>query len=81
MTCHPPVLPPILPSSHVAVHRHGGFLHALQVLAFDQALNLLLDHAHVGPELAAELGQGLGDELGMRELLALSVGVVSRGSR
>ena len=58
----------------VSIPRHSGgrLVHALQVLALDQGLDLLLDHVDVGLELRAELGDGLGEEVRVGEFFALS---------
>ena len=58
-------------SSQVAVSGGLGVLDALEKLALNQRLDALLDHVDVGLELVGELADRLGDELRVRELLAL----------
>lgn len=60
-------------SSQIPIARHWCIINPLQILPFDQTLDLLLDHGHVRFEPAHELVDRLIDELGVRRLLPLPV--------
>ena len=55
----------------IPIRRLADIVGALNVLAFDEALDAGLDHGDVGAEAAGELGEDFGVELGMGEFLAL----------
>lgn len=55
----------------VAIRRPLGILHALQILAFDQAFDLLLDHVDIGQEPCGQLLDDFGNELLVGKLLPL----------
>lgn len=63
----------IVCSCQVAVRRWCRVLDALEIFAFDQALDLCFDHVDVGFELSVELIDYFDDETGVGELFALSV--------
>ena len=65
-------------SCEVAVRVDRSAVDALQVLALDQILDAPLEHVHLGLELAGQLRNRLGDQLLVRQLLALSVRVSAR---
>jgi ribosome assembly protein YihI (activator of Der GTPase) len=55
----------------IAIRIHLRAFDSLEILALDERFDTLLDHVDLGLELACELTQRLGDELLMREFLAL----------